>query len=451
MKKLIIFAASFLFFSFSVQAQGMGRKPSDFSHPEWSRNATIYEVNLRQYTPEGTFKAFAQHLPRLQKMGVKILWLMPVQPIGMKNRKGTLGSYYSVRDYLKVNPEYGTMQDFKDLVGKVHALGMYVIIDWVANHTSWDNVLITSHPEWYKKGPKGNIISPVPDWTDVAGLDYSQPGLRKYMTDALIFWVKETGIDGFRCDVAGMLPIDFWDEAVPMVKKVKPVFMLAEAETPDMHQIAFDATYSWDFFHLMNSMAKGKKPVIRLDSLLSADRKKFPTDAYRLRFTSNHDENSWSGTEYERMGDGALAFAVLTFTVPGMPLIYSGQEAALKKRLRFFDKDTIPWMNFPLGGFYTKLVQMKSSRKALANGSEGGVFIKVSNNSLKSVHSFLRKKDNDRIFVVINFSAAKQEVIFPSNDIPGKYTELFTGQTKIFKAGEKLMLSPWQYLVYLSD
>jgi len=246
MKKLIFLIVVSLFMTYSVQSQNMGKRTTVVNHPELSRQATIYEVNIRQYTPKGTFKAFEQELPRLQKMGVNILWLMPINPLGEKKRKGSLGSYYSVRDYLTVNPEYGTLQDFKELVRKAHELGMKVIIDWVANHTSWDNELIIKHPDWYKKDSKGNIISPVADWTDVAGLDYSKPGLRQHMTDALAYWVKETDIDGYRCDVAGMLPVDFWNQAIPKIQKIKSLFMLAEEETPKIHDTGlFDASYSW--------------------------------------------------------------------------------------------------------------------------------------------------------------------------------------------------------------
>jgi glycosidase len=318
-------------------------------HPEWAKNAVIYEVNLRQYTPEGTFKAFEQHLPRLKAMGVDILWLMPVNPIGIKNRKGSLGSYYSIKDYLGINPEFGTLDDFKSLIKKIHALGMHVIIDWVANHTSWDNNLITEHPDWYTHDPGGKIIPPVADWTDVADLNYDKKELREYMTNALIYWVKETGIDGFRCDVAGMLPVHFWNEAIPKVKAIKHVFMLAEDETPEMHDTAFDMTYSWEVYHMMNDIAKGKKTADKMDSVLKKDAAKFPPNAYRMQFTTNHDENSWNGTEYARLGDGAKAFAVMSYTIPGMPLIYSGQESAIRITsiggTSRFQLSILPWIS----------------------------------------------------------------------------------------------------------
>ncbi len=449
MKKLIFLAILVMMTmaAFSQKTAKMNTCAGD--HVAWSRQATIYEVNIRQYTPQGTFKSFTQELPRLKKMGVDILWLMPVNPLGEKNRKGSLGSYYSVRDYLAVNPEYGTLQDFKDLVKKVHELGMKVIIDWVANHTSWDNKLISEHPDWYKKDSNGNIVPPVPDWTDVAALDYSNPGLRKYMTEALAFWVKETGIDGYRCDVAGMLPVDFWYQAIPEIQKIKPLFMLAEEETPKIHDSGFfDASYSWGLFHLMNKIAKGTQTADKIDSLLAAEKKQYSPDAFRMRFITNHDENSWNGTEYERMGDGVKAFTVLTFTFPGIPLVYSGQEASLKKRLKFFDKDTIPWGNYPLESFFTKLTHLKKNDKLLAAGSEGGEFIKVTTSNDKEVYAFLRKKEGRQLFVILNLSPKEITTDLAGNDFTGKYTDVFSGNAKDWKKGEKVKLSPWQYFIY---
>ncbi len=421
-------------------------------HVSWSRNATIYEVNIRQYTPEGTFNAFEKELPRLQKMGVDILWLMPINPLGAKNRKGSLGSYYSVRDYLAVNPEYGTKKDFIEVVKKAHELGMKVIIDWVANHTSWDNKLISKHPEWYKKDSTGKIIAPAADLTDVAALDYSQPGLCEYMTDALLYWIKEADIDGYRCDVAGMLPISFWHDAIPKLRQAKQIFMLAEDEKPRMHDTAyFDATYSWRLYCMMNDIAQKKKTADKIDSLFSAESRAYPPDAYRMQFTTNHDENSWNGTEYERLGAGARTFAVLTFTFPGIPLVYSGQESAMSKRLRFFDKDTIPWGDFPLESFYTTLMHMKKRNDLVATGDSGGQFIKVATSNDKAVYAFIRKKSAKQMLVILNFSETDQSLTLKGNSFTGKYKELFTSQVKEFKAAEKIALSPWQYLVYESQ
>jgi glycosidase len=420
-------------------------------HPEWSRKAVIYEVNLRQYTPEGTFRAFQAHLPRLKAMGTEILWLMPINPIGTEQRKGSLGSYYSVKDYLAVNPEFGTKEDLKTLVAAAHRLGMKVIIDWVANHTSWDNALVKEHPDWYQHDSAGNIVPPVKDWTDVAALNYDNPGLRKYMTDALIYWVKEADIDGYRCDVAGMIPVGFWNKAVPEIKKVKHVFMLAEWETPEMHDTAFDMTYSWDLYKAMNQIAKGEKTADYIDTVLAKEDTTYPRDAYRMRFTSNHDENSWNGTEYQRLGPGAKCFAALDFVLPGMPLIYSGQEAAFDHALRFFDKDTIQWDSYPLEGFYTALIKLKREHKALWNGLEGGALLPLDTGHGKEVYACLRKNGDDRVIGVFNLTGHPVSVPVSGPDINGRFRDAFTGTIVNVREGMVFNLGPWDYRVLAVD
>ena len=445
---MVMIAGFWLFYCKRPQKEVSGA----FPHPEWSRDATIYEVNIRQYTPEGTFRAFEAHLPRLQQMGVKILWLMPIHPIGVKNRKGSLGSYYSVQDYLKVNPEFGTENDFRSLVKKVHDLGMYVIIDWVANHTAWDNPLITEHPEWYRKDSAGRIVPPVPDWTDVACLDYGNTDLRKWMTHSLVWWVKEYDIDGYRCDVAGMLPVSFWNEAVPEIRKIKPIFMLAEWEAPEAHDTAFDATYSWELFYLMYRIAQGKKSTCSLDSLFRHECSTYPSDAYRMRFTSNHDENSWNGTEYERLGAGVRAFAVLTFTFPGMPLIYTGQEAAMTRRLLFFDKDTVPWGHYSLAPFYRVLAELKKSHPALWNDlSSGDTLTRVKTKADSAVYAFLRQRDTDIVLVILNLSDKDQRITLSGCSLKGNFTEIFSWKERTFPWTEMLALKPWEYLVFIPE
>ncbi len=444
---LVLFAIIFLSLNSCTSWTSGDFVPS--RHPEWSKNATIYEVNIRQFTPEGTFAAFEEHLPRLQKMGIKILWLMPIQPIGVVNRKGTLGSYYSVKDYLSVNPEYGTLDDFKQLVNKTHKMGMYLIIDWVANHTAWDNALITEHPEWYKHNEEGNIIPPVADWTDVAWLDYNQPEVWNYMNDALQFWIKECDIDGYRCDVAGMVPVAFWDTVVPQLKAIRELFMLAEWETPDMHDTAFDATYSWDLYHLMNQIAKGEKSANVIDTLLITERNTYPPHAYRMRFTTNHDENSWNGTVFERLGEGAEAFAAFTFTFPGIPLIYSGQEAALDKRLSFFEKDSIAWGEIPLGDFYARLVRLKACHPSLRSGDDGGEFTRVTTSADTAVYAFLRTLGDDRVLSVFNFTPVTQSFSLTSEAINGTYKEVFTDKDWTFEGNDTISLGPWGFLILL--
>ncbi len=448
-KPALIFFLVILFITTGQSVGPAGKRVPD-GPVAWSRNATIYEVNIRQFTPEGTFKALEAELPRLQKMGVTILWLMPVHPVGEKNRKGTLGSYYSVKDYYEVNPEFGSMKDFRELVRKSHDLGMKVIIDWVANHTAWDNPLISNHPDWYSKDTLGNIIAPVADWADVADLDFNKPELREYMEDAMAYWVREADIDGFRCDVAGMVPIGFWNSAVPRLRKIKPLFMLAEDENPVMHGIAFDATYAWGMHHLMNDIAKGEKSAEKIDSAYRADTAAYPRDAFRMQFTSNHDENSWNGTEFERLGDGARTFAVFTFTFPGIPLVYSGQEAAMDKRLRFFDKDTIPWGNYSLESFYRTLMMLKRTNDLISSGADGGEMTKLYTGKEKETYAFLRSKDKRKLMVLLNFSGADQAIRLRGSPLNGRYREVFTGETREWKEGDSMVMKPWQYLVYES-
>ncbi|MCB0805609.1 MAG: alpha-glucosidase C-terminal domain-containing protein [Bacteroidales bacterium] len=414
-------------------------------HPEWSKNANIYEVNIRQYTPEGTFKAFETHLSRLQKMGVKILWLMPVHPIGVKNRKGSMGSYYAVKDYKAVNPEFGTMDDFKSLVREAHNLGFKVIIDWVANHSAWDNPWITEHPEWYSKDSTGNMIAPF-DWTDVADLNYDEPGLRDAMIDALKFWVKEADIDGYRCDVAGMVPTDFWNRARIELDSIKPVFMLAEAEQVDLHETAFDMTYAWELHHIYNSIAKGEKNVNSLEQYFSKMDTTYPNEAYRMNFITNHDENSWNGTIEERLGNGAETFAMLTYTLPGMPLLYSGQETGLDKRLRFFEKDTIEWdFNSPWMDFYTRMTSLKTQNQALWNGTFGGAFERLATSDEENILVFKRVKAGNEILVLANLSPDEHAFTINGEHPEGEFKNVLTGKEMPFEPEQKFNLGPWEY------
>ncbi|WP_299519213.1 alpha-amylase family glycosyl hydrolase, partial [uncultured Flavobacterium sp.] len=341
-------------------------------HPEWSKNAAIYQLNTRQFSAEGTFRAAQKELPRLKEMGIDIIWLMPINPIGEKNRKGTLGSPYSVKDYYGVNPEFGTLDDLKAFVKEAHQLGLYVILDWVANHTAWDNNLVTEHPEWYKRDYKGNF-RPTPwwDWDDIIDLDYSKPELRKYMTEAMKYWVKEADIDGYRCDVAGFVPIDFWDNLRVELDAIKPVFMLAEWESRDMHANAFDMTYAWSWNEKLHKICKGQANVNELYIYYSWNESFFPNNSIRMTFVSNHDKNAWEGTMWEQFGDGLEAAIVLSVVGDGMPLIYNGQEAGEPKRLAFFEKDPIIWKQHPIGDLYKKLFTLMKQNTALWHAQWG--------------------------------------------------------------------------------
>jgi len=420
---------------------------STLRHVKWSRQANIYEVNIRQYTPEGTFKAFERHLPRLKKMGVDILWLMPVFPIGEKNRKGSLGSYYAVKDYLTVNPEFGTLNDLKALVDEAHSNGMHVILDWVANHTAWDNVWTKKHPDWYEKDEHGNFKSPY-DWTDVIELNFNNKQMRAAMISAMRYWLVNADVDGFRCDVAGMVPTDFWNEARRELDTTKQVFMLAEDEdNVDLLKKAFDMNYTWKMMHLMNDIAKGNKQANSINGYMQWNKARFKPYMYRMYFTSNHDENSWNGTCFERLGDAFKVFTVFDYTIPGMPLTYSGQEAGNKKRLRFFAKDTINWSELPYASFYTRLNQMKHGNKALWNGLSGGSFHLLSAIDNKNIFAFYREKEGNIVVSILNFSDRQQEFKIDNYVLNGKFKDVFSNEIYNTVPGLVFHLPAWGFVL----
>ena len=369
-------------------------------------NSVVYEMNVRQYTPEGTFAAAQQELPRLAEMGVDIVWLMPIYPIGVEGRKGTLGSYYAVRNYCDINPEFGTLEDFDSFVDEAHRLGMRVIIDWVANHTSPDAVWVTGKPaEWYERDAEGNTTFTA-DWSDTANLNYENPEVWKGMQAALRFWM-ERGIDGFRCDMACEVPLEFWQETIAGLRADFPhMYWLAEGEEPKLHSLSdFNASYSWELHHMMNSIARGEQGIEDLLSYIEKDAQRHPEDASRLMFTSNHDENSWAGTEFERMGDAAKVMAVLTFTLPnGQPLIYTGQEMGWNKRFEFFEKDHIPaWEKNEYFDFYKELIDIRHANPALAAGGKGGKFEVVS--AEDGVLVFTRTLPENKVTVKVELKA----------------------------------------------
>ncbi len=389
-----------------------------FNHPEWTKDKNIYEVNIRQYTEQGTINAFRAHLPRLKAMGVDILWLMPIHPIGEIERKGTLGSQYASQDYLELDPHLGDKNDLKQLIEDAHQQGMYVILDWVANHTAWDNVWTKQHPAWYKRTEEGELYpytftegKVTEYWTDVVGLDYNQKPLWQAMTDAMAYWVKEFDFDGFRCDVAGLVPTPFWEFATEQLNQIKHLFMLAEWSSSDLHEKAFDMTYDWDFYDLMGEVATGDKGASDIAGYVAQVHQQYPSDAYRMLFTTNHDKNSWEASDSEYFGESFIAFSVLAATVYGMPLIYSGQESGLDKRLEFFEKDPIDWKQFEHEDFYRELLTLKRNNPALWNGDYGAKphFVETGN---ERVVSFVREMEYqgevNRVEVTINLSADEQ-------------------------------------------
>ena len=421
-------------------------------HADWVYDATIYEVNVRQYTTEGTFSAFEQHIPRLQELGVDILWFMPIQTIGEVERKGTLGSYYSIQNYTEVNGEFGTLQDFKSVVDKAHASGMKVILDWVANHTSRDAVWLENE-DWYVTDSDGKIVAPY-DWSDVAKLNYNNEDMRDAMVQSMLWWVHETDIDGFRCDVANEVPTDFWLRVTDSLKAIKPdIFMLAEAEEPELNNKIFDAYYAWDFHHKMNIVAKGEGNVDSLRLSLNKMNSRFDDRAIPMYFTSNHDENSWNGTEFERMGDAAFTFAALTYVLPGMPLIYNGQEVGFNRRLEFFEKDNIDWTasssEHDFTNLYEQLNAFKKSNPALLTQEKDGEMVEIENNMSDKVWSFKRVKGENEVHCVFNFT---DEDVFVSFDeaIAGEGFKEFPGETSS-DVIESVKLKAWEYKLYYKN
>jgi alpha-amylase len=423
---------------------------SNFHTPNWVKGSNVYEVNLRQYTKEGTFNAFAKELPRLKSMGVEILWFMPITPISKVKRLGQLGSYYACSHYTHTNPEYGTIKDFKQLVVHAHDLNFKVIIDWVANHTGWDHHWTVEHAEYYKKDADGNFHDKN-GWEDVIDLDYSNNDLRSSMINAMKFWLEQCDIDGFRCDMAHLVPLDFWTTARTELDGVKKeLFWLAETEDIVYH-LAFDATYAWELLHTMEALYKGEADIRKLDSVLQKYITTFPPEAIRLTFITNHDENSHSGSEYERLGDGVKAFAVLAATWKNcMPLIYSGQELPNKKRLRFFEKDAIEWNgNYWLHDFYKTLLTLHRSHPALHAGRNAGTTTRIRTTADDKIFAFSRQVDNGQVLVILNLSSTPQVSFNVHNDkINGRYKSAFSGMEYELTNNQEFEMKAWEYLVY---
>ncbi|TVR31165.1 MAG: alpha-amylase [Balneolaceae bacterium] len=418
--------------------------------PEWAINANIYEVNIRQYSPEGTFNAFAEDLPRLNEMGVKILWLMPIHPIGEKNRKGSLGSYYSVQDYTGINPEFGTKEDFRNLVESAQDMGMKVILDWVANHTAWDAVWTETNPEFYETDEDGNFFPPVDDWEDVIQLNVNNRDMWEAMIESMEYWVEEHNIDGFRADVAYMVPTDFWIEARNRLDMIKPVFMLAEAEEPELHR-AFDMSYTWDLAQTMRDVGEGSATLSDLDDALERNFERFHKRDYRMVFTTNHDENSWQGSDPELYGDNFKNFAVFAATVWGMPLIYNGQESGLDKQLEFFEKDEIEWGDYKYQDFYTTLLDLNTRNQALFNGEIGGDYIKLLTDKDDAIFAYQRIGHHEQVMVILNFSDEDQTFSFETGE-QGDWIDVFDGTAKTIGATYSLPANSYLLLerVYMS-
>lgn len=415
-------------------------------HPAWIMQGNIYEVNVRQYTPEGTFTAFERSLPRLKEMGVETLWFMPINPISKVDRKGALGSYYAVSDYTAVNPEFGTMNDWKALVKMCHDMGFKVIIDWVPNHSGADNYWLTAHPGFYVHDSTGKVISPY-DWSDTRKLDYKNIALQDSMINAMKFWITNSDIDGFRCDVAGDVPDSFWKKCISRLKAMKSIFMLAEGNKAALSEDGFDATYSWNEFSVMKQIAAGKSNAHALDSVITAVDNSFPSNALLMYFTSNHDENCWNKADYATMpGASHAPFAVLTQTLKrSVPLIYSGQEEPFLDSISFFYKDTITFNKFERAKFYNTLLHLRAQHAALsANAS----IKKIQTTNDDAIYAFERISDADKIIVIVNLTNKAQNFSISDTAIKDNAVNVFTLKKQRLIANTGLHINAWGYEVY---
>lgn len=417
-----------------------------FKQLEWANSANIYEVNTRQYTPEGTFAAFAKHLPRLKDMGVEILWFMPITPISLEGRQGSLGSYYAVADYTGINTEFGTLDDFKNVVQQAHHLNMKVIIDWVANHTGLDNAWSKKYPDWYKRDENGNFTE-ANGWVDVIDLNYNNKDMRAAMIAAMKYWITETNIDGFRCDMAHLVPLDFWIEARTECDTLRPMYWLAETDTEEYLQV-FDASYAWEWMVDSTAVVKHRMTTEKMMSVLMKYATQCSNHSQKLMFTTNHDENSWNGTEYEKYGDAAKAFAVFTSTWRGIPLIYSGQELPNYKRLKFFDKDQIEWTNeMPaLHNFYKALLMLRKRCNVFHCAAD---LLLLETGQTDKIVAYLSKFNNQKALMLFNFSDSDRVAFSISHaELQDRFQNIFSGITFDFGKDLSFEMQPWQYIVY---
>lgn len=425
-----------------------------YKNPEWSYSAVLYEMNIRQLTAEGTLRAAIERLPFLRSVGVDALWLMPIYPIGVEGRKGTLGSYYSIRDYKAVNEEFGTADDFRAFVTAAHALGMKVILDWVANHTARDARWITEQAaDWYERDEQG--VAKVPwDWTDTAKLNYLNHDVWHGHIDAMRYWVEEFKVDGFRCDMAMLVPIEFWQEASEELHRVKSdIFMLAEAEEDNLFDRAFNMSYQWEIHHIMVDIAKGARRVWDLRNAIHNQRQRYPREAMRMSFTSNHDENSWSGSEQSRFGAALEVMTALTFLMPStMPLIYTGQEVGYDHSFEFFERDAIPetlYVENRTTELYRRLTALKHSSMALAAGERGGEMIEIENNAKDCMMTFVREVDGSRVVAIMNLSPYVIHADFNTGIYSGNYLDAMTGERVILDSHVERDIAPWCYQILI--
>ena len=425
-------------------------KQNNNTHADWSYSAVLYEMNIRQLTPEGTLRAAEKKLEFLHSMGIDAIWMMPIYPIGEENRKGSLGSYYSIQDYCAVNPEFGTMEDFDSFVAKAHSLGMKILLDWVANHTARDaKWLKTKSADWYEREADGTAKIPW-DWSDTAKLNYANHDVWRGQIEAMRFWVEKHNIDGFRCDMAMLVPIEFWQQASAVLHAVKPdIFMLAEAEELNLFDKAFDMCYAWEIHHMMCDIAKGERRVWDLRNTMYADRERYPNSAMKMMFTSNHDENSWSGSEFDRFGAAREVMTALTFVwEAAMPLLYTGQEVGYNHSFEFFERDYIPAEKYQANEdteLYRKLIALKHSQPALQAGERGGRTIEIENNAKDCLMTFVRELGDSRVMAIMNLSPYTIHVDYNNGIYAGEYTNAITGEKALLPVHLEQDIEPWGY------
>ena len=472
MKQIIFLAIVFLLIMGCKNASNEDQKKPPVVTDDMMETAIIYEANIRQYSPEGTFDAFTKDIPQLKQLGVKVIWLMPIFPISITNRKAKgdlfihdiedpeerkkyLGSYYAVSDFKATNPEFGTIEDFRNLVKTAHDNDIFVILDWVPNHTGWDHYWIKDRPDFYTKNAAGEITDPLNEegvsigWQDVADLNYDNLDLHEAMIADMKYWVDEEGVDGFRCDVAGSVPVEFWKKAIPRLETDRQLFMLAEAHEAELLKGTdlFDMCYGWDGHHQMNMMAKGEQDAAGFAKYLSDMSERYESDDILMNFITNHDENSWNGTVQERMGNAAEALLALSYITPGMPLIYSGQEYDLSHRLLFFEKDLIPKTKGKVWPILEKLAVLKTTHPAL-NGGKKAAAHEILDSGNPNVLFMRRQKDGDTIVFVMNVSKEVQ----PHNAIEaGNYKDAMSDKTYTSDGATKGNLPPWAYHIYLKN
>ena len=423
-----------------------------YKNPEWSYSAVLYELNVRQFTPEGTFAAARQRLPFLRSLGIDAIWLMPIYPIGVEGRKGSLGSYYSIRDYKGINEEFGSEEDLRDFITTAHSLGMRVLLDWVANHTARDARWLEDKPyDWYEREEDGTAKVPW-DWTDTAKLNYSNHDVWRGQIDAMRYWVEQFKVDGFRCDMAMLVPIEFWQEASEELHRIKrDIFMLAEAEEDNLFDRAFNMSYQWNIHHIMCDIAKGARRVWDLRNAIHSERARYPREAMRMSFTSNHDENSWSGSEQARFGSALEVMTAMTFLMPStMPLIYTGQEVGYNHSFEFFERDAIPaeaYVENRTTEFYRRLTSLKHKEQALAAGERGGEMIEIENNAKDCMMTFVREVDGSRVVAIVNLSPYTIHADFRTGIYAGKYYDTLSGERVVLDDHVERDIAPWQYQI----